>query len=121
MNSKMASPKPGDLVLVYATDDGLIPVGSYGIIIGEIRAKQGQDQTVSVVFNFTCPWLLKAGEDVEVINASGGPQRGIRAALLKATKKLRNQQFLCTEGPGSAQIRKVHVWKIDLTGAKFWR
>jgi len=103
-------PKPGDLVFVNATDDVLIAVGSYGIIIGEVNGKE--QQAVSVVFNFTVPWWLKANGDSEVVNASGGPQRGIRTALLKDSQKLRRQEFRCSEN--STASKAVRVWKADL-------
>ncbi|MGD6805832.1 MAG: hypothetical protein ACQCN4_02610 [Candidatus Bathyarchaeia archaeon] len=112
MNLKTELPTPGDLVVVKRTDDASIRVGSYGIIIGEIKAKQ--DKTLSVVFNFTCPWSLKTGEDNKVINASGGPQREIRIALLRATRKLRRQEFLLSEGSEPSR-RLVRVWNTDLT------
>ncbi len=113
MTLKNQPRKSGDLVLVSATDDDLILVGSYGIIIGEVNGKLLQ--TVSVVFNFTCPWLLKTSDNSEVINASGGPQRGIRTELLKATQKLRYQEFNCSEDPRAYKSRSVRVWKTDLT------
>ncbi|MDI9577876.1 MAG: hypothetical protein QM398_07070 [Thermoproteota archaeon] len=103
MNTINEYPRPGDLVFVNATDDVLIAVGSYGIIIGEVNDKE-QQQTVSVVFNFTVPWWLKANGDSEVINASGGPQRGIRTALLKSSQKLRRQEFRCSEN--STQVKQ---------------
>jgi hypothetical protein len=110
MNPINEYPKPGDLVFVNSTDDVLIAVGSYGIIIGEVNGKE--QQTVSVVFNFTVPWWLKANGDSEVVNASGGPQRGIRTALLKGSQKLRHQEFHCSENAISSKL--VRVWKTDL-------
>jgi len=44
------NPKPGDLVLVQASDDALIPIGSYGVIIGAVN--EVQQEPLSVVFNF---------------------------------------------------------------------
>jgi len=116
-HNETATPKPGDLVLVEATDDMFIPAGSYGVIIGEVKEKQ-QDPN-SVVFNFTNPWWQKTQSD-EIVNASGGPQREIQTKQLKATPERRDQEFLNFDGPWGQDAAKsktvrVNVWKTDLT------
>jgi len=119
MNPNQANnPKPGDLVLVQTTDDALIPVGSYGVIIGAVNEEQ--QEPFSVVFNFTNPWWQKTSQGEEVVNASGGPQRGILTKHLKATRKQRNQEFLNFDGPwgqdaAKSKAVKVCVWNTDLT------
>lgn len=112
------TPKPGDLVLVEATDDTFIPVGSYGVIIGVVNEEQ--QEPFGVVFNFTNPWMQKVSEGDEIINASGGPQRGILKQNLKATRDQRDQEFLNFDGPWGQDAAKsktvnVRVWKTDLT------
>jgi hypothetical protein len=112
------TPKPGDLVLVEATDDALIPVGSYGVIIGAVNEEQQEPR--SVVFNFTNPWWQKTSQGDEIVNASGGPQRGILKIHLKPTRKQRDQEFLNFDGPwgqdaAKSKTVKVGVWKTDLT------
>jgi hypothetical protein len=116
--NQTCTPKPGDLVLVEATDDTLIPAGSYGVIIGAVEEKQ--QEPLNVVFNFTNPWWQKTSQGNEIVNASGGPQRGILIKHLKATRKQRDQEFLNFDGPwgqdaAKSKTVKVCVWKTDLT------
>jgi len=111
------APKPGDLVFVEATDDNLIPAGSYGVIIGPVGVQQ---KPFSVVFNFTKPWWQKINESEEIVIASGGPQREIPRKHLKTTREQREQEFLYFDGPwaedaAKSKAVKVNVWKTDLT------
>jgi hypothetical protein len=111
-------PKPGDLVHVEATDDSLIPAGSTGVIIGAVG--EPQQEPLSVVFNFTNPWWQRTSQGEEIVNASGGPQRGIPTKHLKATREQRDQEFLNFDGPwaedaAKTKTVKVNLWKTDLT------
>ena len=56
----------------------------------------------------------------EIVNASGGPQRGIPTKHLKATREQRDQEFLNFDGPwaenaAKTKTVKVNLWKTDLT------
>lgn len=111
------APKPGDLIFVEATDDNLIPAGSYGIIIGTVGKQQ---KPLSVVFNFTKPWWQKTSQSEEIVNASGGPQREIPRKNLRTAREQREQEFLNFDGPwaedaAKSKTVKVNVWKTNLT------
>lgn len=112
-----AAPKPGDLVLVDATDDVFIPVGAYGVIIGVVG--ETTQEPLKIVFNFTNPWWQKTGQGAQIVNASGGPQRGISTEQLKPMRQ-QIQEFLNFDGPwaedaAKSKTIKVNVWKINLT------
>ena len=119
MKSKQrTTPKPGDLVHVETTDDSFIPAGSTGVIIGAVG--EPQQEPLSVVFNFTNPWWQRTSQGEEIVNASGGPQRGIPTKHLTATREQREQEFLNFDGPwaenaAKTKTVKVNIWKTDLT------
>lgn len=103
-------PKPGDLVRVASSDDVLIEEGSYGVIEG--LPDEIKDEYM-VTFNFITPWWDK------VINASGGPVRGIKSMKMIPTGEKKRQLFKYWEGlpaPHSAKLKEeeVDVFLVDL-------
>lgn len=75
--------KPGDLLEVEETDDGLIPIGSHGVVNGHFR-----DRRVEVTFNYTTPWLMRG---TPYIDASGGP---VRMVLLSHITRKRGSRVI---------------------------
>jgi len=104
------APMPGDLIRVVASDDSLIKVGSYGVVNGVV----GQPRSVcQVTFNYSDPY-----HDGEVVTASGGPVRNIKASNLKyvGKKSLRVWKFGAYVGAGGGVNRQitVNVFEVDL-------
>lgn len=106
------SPMPGDLVRVTRSDDTLIAVGSYGVIGGEVE----KGKTVyDVTFNYTTPY-----RDDQIVSASGGPVRRIRASKMKATGERKQHSFwrfkydIPTAGGGETKTMTVNVFEVDL-------
>jgi hypothetical protein len=120
---QQVNPKAGDLVLVAATDDCLIAVGSYGVILGEVsRTKTpftswGNDKKrVDVLFNVS----PMAWWDNGFVDSSGGPQRAIPVKDLHFTGKKKKHRFQYFPngimGADLAKTRKhtVNVFSVQL-------
>jgi len=116
-------PMPGDIVVATKTDDSLIPIGAEGVIQGCADHKR---LVYHVLFNWCpLPWW-----DKRVINASGGPERIIRASMLKYRER-KKQDFHYFPGlpaADAARIKQheVSVWEVDLTQSPevdgpFWK
>ena len=105
-------PMAGDLVRVTATDDVLIKVGSYGVINGVVGKRKS---FYSVTFNYTTPY-----RDDEIVSASGGPVRGIKASRMKPTGERKTHRFwrfkhdMPTAGGGVERSITVNVFEVDL-------